>query len=177
MPNFVESTKNKAYIAYGCIFCKTGSEKTVARALNTNVDVQAIAPERKYRRRVNGKMKEQTEILFPGYVFFRAPIDFDSIKLLRYTDVYKLLTTEKEWMLRNADADFAQWLFKQGEVLEFSNAYFEGDRIRIASGPLKDYEGQITRVNKRFQNAQIVLNFHSLQIKVWLGYEQMKLPL
>ena len=173
MPKFNEFSQNEMDISYGCLFCKTGSEKELTKTLQSIEGIQAIAPERQYRRRINGTMKILTEILFPGYVFFRVLSGFDALKLLRYADVLKLLTTEKKWQLQNADAEFAQWLFQQGNVLTFSQAYFEGDRIRIIDGPLKNYEGMIMKVNRRFQNAQIVLSFRELQIKVWLGYEKI----
>lgn len=171
MPSFKEHQLSKSGVGYGCLFCKTGSEVEVAKELQSFDEIEALAPERKYRRRINGEMDIRSEILFPGYVFIKAPTNFDVGKLLRYSNTYRLLTTDKEWLLTGNDAGFVQWLFEQGTELGFSQAYFEGEKIRIVSGPLKDYEEAIIRVNKRFQNALVILSFNKLQIRVCLGYE------
>jgi hypothetical protein len=47
-------------------------------------------------------------------------------------------------------------------------------RIHIASGPLKDLEGSIVRIDKRNRNAQIALKLQSRIVKAWLGFELLE---
>jgi transcription antitermination factor NusG len=50
----------------------------------------------------------------------------------------------------------------------------EGERVRIASGPLKDLEGYIVRIDKRNRSGQVMLMFNNRTVKVWLGYEMIE---
>ena len=55
-----------------------------------------------------------------------------------------------------------------------SQAYFDREnRIRTQSGFLKNYEGSITRVNKKTKTVEIETNFQGKKISMWLGYEQV----
>lgn len=58
--------------------------------------------------------------------------------------------------------------------LRHIQAYKEKDRIRIVSGPLKDMEGKIKRVDKRGCSGQVILSFHDKVVPVWLGFEIIK---
>lgn len=77
------------------------------------------------------------------------------------------------WQLRGEDERFVQWLFRYNGLLGFSQAYKEGDRIKIMSGPLKDMEGKIRRVDRRGMSGQVVLSFCGKEIPVWLGFEMV----
>lgn len=82
-----------------------------------------------------------------------------------------LYTDNGRWQLQGEDERFVQWLFQYDGLLGFSRAYQEGDHIRIVSGPLKDMEGRIRRVDKRGLSGQVVLSFQGRDIPVWLGFE------
>lgn len=84
----------------------------------------------------------------------------------------KILTVDKgTWQLAGQDERFAKWLFKYDGLLNFSKAYREGERIKIVSGPLKDMEGQIKRIDKRGRSGQVILQFGGISTKVWLGFD------
>jgi hypothetical protein len=72
------------------------------------------------------------------------------------------------WQLQGEDERFVRWLFQYDGLLGFSKAYKEGDRIRIISGPLKDMEGKIRRVDKRGMSGQVILSFYGKDVPVWL---------
>ena len=57
---------------YGCLFCRTGSEVTIAGYINQTInDVEAVAPTRIRRKTVAGKIVKDQVQLLPGYIFFR----------------------------------------------------------------------------------------------------------
>lgn len=158
---------------YGCLFCRTGKEKRIAAEIEAEGSgVRAIFAEKLRRRRQGGSSIEESVPLFPGYLFFRTDPEYDAQPLARKTDVYRLLRdSEGIWHLRGEDLILARELFEQNGVVGFSKAYFEGDRIRITDGLLKTYEGQIIRVNRRTQTAQIALGMGGREVTVWLGFE------
>ena len=63
------------------------------------------------------------------------------------------------------------WLFRYDGLLSLSQAYRDGDRIRIISGPMKDVEGGIRRVDKRGMSGQVLLSFNDREIPTWLSFE------
>ena len=86
------------------------------------------------------------------------------IKLLKYTD--------GNWQLHGFDDQFAKLLFNGHENIGLSQAWFdEGKRIRILSGFLKDYEGAVSRVNKKKKTVEIQIDLQGKKVSLWLGYE------
>ena len=158
----------------GCLFCKGGLEKKVVRTLAILYpELHAIAPERMRIRREQGKVIEERVILLPGYVFFESMEPELSMNLSRQENVLRLLTyPDGDWHLRGYDDAFAEMLFRENGQIGFSQAVFdEGDRIHILSGFLKDYEGAITRVNRRYRTVEVSLELQGKKVTMWLGYE------
>lgn len=158
---------------YGCIFCRTGYEKALVQELSQNLaDAEFLVGQKKSRRRISGKMIEETVIMFPGYVFLRTCKEIDTAKLKEWPNVLKLLSnSDGDWQLTGDDLKFAEWLFSQGGVIGFSDALVVGEKLKIRRGPLMGYEGQIIKVNRRFQNCLVVMKFEHREFKVWLGYD------
>lgn len=157
--------------AYGCLFCATGKERAVAeRTRLADASVRAFAARQEKHKTTKGQKSKVDEIFLPGYVFFET--DRKTLDWLPRLDVIRVLTYgEGIWQLAGEDERFARWLFQYDGLLSFSKAYREGDQIRIASGPLKDMEGQITKVDKRGRSGQVALRFAQKTIRVWLGFD------
>lgn len=168
-----ETVNGSAQAAYACIYCRTGGEEQLARDLQISCpDVTAMNPTKLRYRRVNGKPVSEKAALFPGYIFLRLPGDYPTHRLKLSGLLYKILRdSDNDWRLSGADRAFAEKLFATGGVLGFSKAYYEGDRIRIVEGPLKELEGNIIRVNHRKRTAQVQLNIQGMDMSVWLGFE------
>ena len=168
----MDSSENGKW--YGCLFCKVGSEKTVAREISDDTKgVLAIVPERLRYRRSQGTATEEKAILFPGYVFFETDdLDYRARELNRHRDVYRvLMTSDGEWALDGSDREFAERFFENNGLIGFSKAYKENDRIRILDGFLKENEGKIIRVNMHAKTAQVRVRFCDKDIDMWLGFE------
>ena len=180
----------------GCLFCRTGKEAELVQRFSLSFpDSKAIAPTRTRIRRSADTVHEDTVPLLPGYVFFemndsahesigdsesdgRVPnlADTSLQRFVRENGVLKLLRyTNGDWRLHGSDDLFAEVLFKTDGNIDVSQAYYdEGNRIRILSGFLKDYEGCITRVNRKTRTAEIRVDFHGKNVTMWLGYELLE---
>lgn len=158
---------------YGCLFCITGKEQNVVEQIQTVCpDVRATTM-RQLKYRTSKKVKTREEaLLLPSYIFFEAPSQTKPFIDFPKQNVIRILSTDNGvWQLQGGDKRFAQWLFQYDGLLGFSQAYKEGDQIRIISGPLKDMEGRIKRIDKRGMSGQVVLSFSGREISVWLGFE------
>lgn len=159
--------------AYGCIFCRTGSEKLLAESLEREYPGIRVLAAAKKRMRRQGKMLIEEQVsLFPGYLFFQAERNLEVGNMIRREDVFRILRdSQGSWQLHGEDADFARALFEQDGVIGLSKAYYEGDRIRITDGMLKMYEGRILRVNRRSNTAQVSVGIAGQEVTLWLGFE------
>jgi len=160
--------------AYGCAFCYTGREQAAAQHIERICDnTRAIVAQQVKVRTIKKETFTETKVLYPGYVFFEAPVHEKSfLRIHKEENVISILKSEKgEWQLYGNDAKLVQWLFSYGGLISFSQAYQEGDRIKIISGPLKDMEHNIIRVDKRLKGAQVLMTFCGREIPTWLRYE------
>ena len=186
----------------GCLFCRTGKEVEVVQRFSMSFpDCRAIVPTRTRIRRSADAVQEDNVPLLPGYVFFemdesqcvsgddsdkpdaaepdnrgQTPADAVLQRFVRENGVLKLLRyTDGDWRLHGSDDLFAEMLLRTGGNINVSQAYYdEGNRIRILSGFLKDYEGCITRVNRKTRTAEIHVDFHGKNVTMWLGYELLE---
>lgn len=167
---------NSQDTSYGCLFCITGKEQGVAEQIQTTCPNVHATTMRQLKYRTCKKIKTREEaILLPSYVFFEAPSSMEpSIEFPRQNVIRILAMDNGIWQLQGEDERFVKWLFQYNGLLGISKAYKEGDRIRIISGPLKDMEGKIKRVDKRGMSGQVVLSFYGKDIPVWLGFELVK---
>lgn len=165
-----------AGLAYGCCFCVSGREQQVAEHIRQALPgARALVAQQEKHKSMHGEKSRVQQVLFPGYVFFEAPADAQPALHLSGECVIRVLTThDGVWQLAGRDEHFVRWLFRCDGLLGFSKAYKEGDSIRIISGPLKDLEGWITRMDKRGHSGQVVLRFGGKAVPVWLGFELLE---
>ena len=175
MKKQLQTETQEKSLAYGCLFCKTGKEQSVINRIHISCpEVRAITMRKiKYRTCKKIKRTEET-IVLPGYVFFRVPSDIEPPAVFPMENVIRLLSMDGDWQLHGADKQFACWLFQYDGLLGLSKAYRVDDRVRIVSGPLKDMEGKIKRVDKRGMSGQVTLSFNGKDISVWFGFELIK---
>ena len=159
--------------AYGCLYCRAGSEREIARSLERLYPALAvIAPEKVRRRRKGRLIWEERVSLFPGYIFIRTNAAFEAIQLRQTQGVFRVLTSsQSDWRLYGPDRALAEILFSVRGVIECSIARYHGRRIQILEGFLKAYEDAIVRVNRRAQTAQIIVELDRKRVPVWLGFE------
>lgn len=159
--------------AYGCLFCMTGKERAVAERIHHELpNVCTVTARQEKHKSVHGKKTKVETIMLPGYVFFKAPIDMQPTSCFPSEGVLRILTMDDGiWQLTGSDEQFVHRLFECDGLLGFSKAYKVGDQIRMLSGPLKDMEGQIIRVDKRGRSGQVLLQFNGRSMPVWLGFD------
>ena len=154
-----------------CLQCATGREAGVARQIQVETGLIALAPTL-VRVEWKGKVATRTEeVMFPGYVFLYT----QNGEMPRLSNVHymrRLLTYgERQRQLYGRDAEIARWLFQYCGVIRESRALREGDRIVVVDGPMKDMGGIIKSVNKQRQRASIEFTFEGITRNVWLAFE------
>jgi transcription antitermination factor NusG len=163
-------------MAHGCLFCLTGKELIVANLVeNADAQIRARAVRKVVRHTKRGVTTLQDDIVLKGYVFFEAPESINIFTVMPQGESMSVLTdSDGDWRLYGDDESYAKWVLKYDGLFGLSKAYKVGDRICITDGPLKDLEGQITRIDKRNQSGQITVPFAGRQQKIWLGFNIVK---
>ena len=154
---------------YGCLFCRTGAEATIAGYINQTItDVEAVAPTRIRRKTVAGKAVEDQVQLLPGYIFFRTESDEPLPLLTRITNVLKLLEYDNlSWELTGSDREFAEFLF-DNDLLQPPHVSFVDGMLHFEDGFLYGHDDAVLRVNRRKKTAEIRLEIDRLAF--WIGY-------
>ena len=158
---------------YGCLFCRTGTERHVAQRLTQFEGVQNAFAVVQMKHCSHEGVKSMVEtVMMPGYVFFYAKPDLETYLIYRNIEpALRLLTYHGAWALQGQDLSFAEWLARSGGMLGVSKVYREGERVVVADGPLKDLQGAICKVDRHNRNGQVEINFGGKRMKVWLAFE------
>ena len=162
--------KEKAW-HYGCLFCRTGAEATIAGYINRMMpEIESVAPIRIRRKTVDGKIVEDQVQLLPGYIFFRTEMDEQPSQLTHITHVLKLLEYDNHsWKLTGSDSEFAEFLF-DNDLLQPPHVTFIGGKLHFEDGFLYGYDDAVIRVNRRKKTAEVRLGIDRLAF--WIGYDE-----
>jgi len=158
-------------INYYCIFCETSKELIVEKILKgLGLNVISALVERNIFK--NGEWIRELRSIIPGYVFFESNCEPDWKKIIENTFIYyPLRYSDKSKNLKNNDLIFIKWLKGQNGSVKISKVMEIGNKIQILEGPLKEFEGQIIKINKKQKCACVKIDGEGLKSTAWLSYE------
>ena len=156
-----------------CLFCVTGKEEAVARAVQEKEWGRAIFPQRTSRMRKNKVWAEQLKPLLPGYVFvYSGAEQVEMVDFLALSYVIRVLSYGKgQEALTGRDLEFAQWLWKLNGKVGVMKALQVGDEIQIVDGVFKSLNGVVARMDRRRKTIQVRLNTQGFIRQIWLTYQ------
>lgn len=143
-----------------------GNEETVRDLIQTEeITVKIIYRNMYYRRK--GKVVEMTKKLFPGYIFAVTDMDYQEFDKLifriRYTNSQYFFNLKQDRegtpALTENEKHYLSRLVGDGDVIQSSVGYIEGDSVYITDGPLMGYESQIVYIDRHKRFAKIDINF------------------
>lgn len=165
------------------------TEKYMLRILPSRLYGRCFYPIRHRKKKFHGKWKDIYEKLIPGYVFITTDhvedlyLELEKVpvftKLLGKNDGYfsKLQDSDVEWLEKlmnqnnmtkgTANEDFHEVLISKVSVEE-------GGEVKIISGPLKNMEGRIKKLNLHKRIAEVEVEFMNRMTVLYLGIELLK---
>jgi transcriptional antiterminator NusG len=158
-----------------CVFCETGCEGKSEAFLQRlgNTVITSFSERTVFKK---GKSVKELRPVIPGYVFFSNNREPEWKEIRKYEHIYyPLCYSDNTKELRNNDLRFVKWLIRQNGVIGISKVIREGSRIKIIDGPLKEYEGKITKIKKRQKCAEIEIGTDKIINKIWLSYELIEI--
>lgn len=159
-----------------CLFCRTGKEGALAKRISDHFPCVPISPWRVKEERKHGVWTSVRKPLLPGYLFLYAKEELPVYRIQELPDVLRFLSYGGEFRLGGEDLKFAKWVLKYGGLIGLSQAFREGDHIVVTGGPMKDYEGSITKVDKRKRIAKVHVAIGSSIKPIWMSFEWIAGP-
>lgn len=159
------------------VWVRTGQEEAILQMCEKMIGESGAYQEiflPKYEKawKKKEKWEKKEEILFPGYLFFVAD---DPILLLcelqKIPDFTKVLGSENGPVaLHESEVAFLKKYTDQDRILRMSTGDLLGGELIITDGPLKEYHGRVTHIDRRKREATLEIEFmgRSTQVKVGL---------
>lgn len=124
----------------------------------------AMVPIEQRTERKGGTWQSREMILIPGYVFLETELtDQDYYRILNIPNIIRFLGVGRPEPLPANEAWYIDWLSNDGDPLGASDILADGEKITVASGPLKGFEGIIVRLNRRQHRAVIAITISGLR--------------
>jgi len=162
----------------------SGFEKNVLNYLqkrvqlfNNEVAHEFFYPTRKLVHLNRGVRTVVKRALFPGYVFLKTENITYFKEIAHYCTGFLTILRDSDLFFETVcqdEIDAICVLLNEFGEIEFSSGCVENDRIRIVSGPLRNYCGQIMKINKRECKAKIKLNFLGKEIFTYVGLNALE---
>ncbi len=168
---------------YFCLNCFAGKEEKVRDAAAKRIgdsssgDFQVWFPLKQNKEKRNGVYETKDRPLFPGYLFiwwdgtdeslfpFREIQAINgAVKFLRYENGNRALM--------GPDLAYAEWIhLNRGVIRESKVRLCEGQRLQIVEGPLKGFDGNVTKVDKHGRRIKVRFDLGGMVSEVTFSVE------
>lgn len=157
-----------------CVMSRTGAEQAAAVNINTNFpELTAIAPVKIMQEKRQSRWEKREQSMLPGYIFIytnsNLPLDLRSL----VADINKPPEHEKGIQkLTDSDAEYAKWIYRCQGKIGISKLLVKDDgEIQVIEGPLLDFKGMISKVDKNKRRAVADFFFDGQKRSVSVGVE------
>ncbi|MFJ6208610.1 antiterminator LoaP [Lysinibacillus sp. NPDC092081] len=166
------------------LFVENGKEEIVKRYIQLHFDehsIYPIVPKRKVPEKKAGIVYPVLKKIFPGYVLIKTNMNGLIFRKIREIPrCYRLVNSglyyskEKGTYYSKIDEKEVELLLRlleNGEIIEYSKIHFENSDFFVKSGPLKEMEFIIKKIDKRKNRAKIILNLLGTEQTIDVGIE------
>lgn len=169
---------------YYVIQVATGTEDRVEEQIKVMVGNDlydsCFHPVRRMKKKFRGEWKEIQEKLLPGYVFIMSDCVRELYQELKAVPAFtKMLGKDDEQFipLSKKEVDWLERMIEspdQGTEVQISQiSVAEDDVITILSGPLKNMEGYIKKIDLHRRIAKVEVDFMNQKTIIHLGIEMV----
>lgn len=134
----------------------------------------SFVPSRELARKHKGEWEKYSDILFPGYVFVLTEAPGAVNELAATLPVFaRVMGSEK----RFTPLDDREELFitkvadSDNHMLRMSTGVIEGDTVTVLRGPLRGYEGNITKIDRHKRLAHLHMEMLGRFVTIKMGLE------
>ena len=180
-----ENVATEPKLQWYVVHTYSGYEQNVRKQLTERVAAagrqaqfgEILVPSEQVVELVKGKKRTTTRNLFPGYILVQMELTDDTWSLVKNTPgvtgfvgagntPVPLSQPEVDRILRTGTAIGE----RQRAQVEFSL----GESVKVTSGPLSDFDGEIVDVSADAQKLKVLVDIFERQVPVELGFDQVK---
>ena len=120
--------------------------------------------------------KVQTERrLWPGYVLVNMDLTDDAWTLVKNTPGVTGFVGSRNKPIPLSQPEVDRLLHRETAERPRAHAQFEmGETVKVISGPMSDFSGEIAEINEDAQRLKILVSIFGRETPVEVGYEQVK---
>lgn len=171
-------------VLYYVIQVVSGLEDRVEEQIKVMIEKElydrCFHPIRHVKKKIRGEWKEFHEKLLPGYVFITSEDVRELYLRLRYVPAFtKMLGKDREQFIPLPKRE-VEWIEKIIDSTDENMrvgisqiAVTEDDEITILSGPLKNIEGSIKKIDLHRRIAKVEVDFMNRKTVIHLGIEMV----
>ncbi len=156
------------------------AENQIGHIIGEGLYNRCFHPMRLIKKKFRGEWKELHEKLLPGYVFITSDCIQELYEELKRVPAFtKLLGKEEEQFIPLPEHE-VEWLERitrstdQNMEVQLSQVTVsENDTVTILSGPLKDMEGWIKKIDLHRRIAKVEVDFMNRKTVIHLGIEMV----
>lgn len=169
-------------VMWYAVWTRSGQEERVLELCRTFQHYEPDAYEdcfipmyEKYRK-VKGKPTRQLARLFPGYLFFISDHPRKLQKLLKQLPEFTRTLGDDDGAipLYREEVEFLQKYINKEKILQMSEGYLRGTELVVTSGPLKDYQGKVVKIDRHKRTAVLEMEFLGRKTQVTVGMEVVR---
>lgn len=130
-------------------------------------------------QRIKGKLVTTEKIMFPGYIFVETQDSEELfLQLKNVPEMTKLIRFGEDFIpISRSEEENIKRLGGRRHVIETSKGFITGSEVKILSGPLMDYPGEIIHIDRHKRKAVIKVDFMGQSVRMTVGLEIVeKLP-
>jgi transcriptional antiterminator NusG len=163
----------------------SGHENKVKTNLEHRID--SLGMQRRFRRVVvptetvietkDGQKVQSEKRVLPGYVLVNADLDDDAWTLVRNTPGVTgfVGAGSKPLPLSQPEVDRILHTGAGGDARRPAAVEYQlGESVKVTSGPLSDFDGEIIDVNPDQQKLKVLVDIFERQVPVELSFDQVK---
>lgn len=159
-----------------------GEEERTANMIRRQVPScymeECFVPKRERMKKFHGSWNRTEEILFHGYVFVVSEKPEELYQELKQIPrLTKMLGREKAFFfpLNEGEEKMVRGIGGKGHKTVLSKIELEeGKKIRVVEGPLKDYAGDVVKVNLHKREVVVRVEFMGKPVELFMGVEMVK---
>jgi transcriptional antiterminator NusG len=138
--------------------------------------VQVVVPTEQVVETKENKEKVTTERrVFPGYVLVKMELTDDTWSLVKNTPGVTGFVGPRNEPVALSPAEVNRILHTVSVERTKAKAEFTvGEVVRVISGPLSDFSGEVSEVNADQQKLKVMVSIFGRETPVELGFEQVK---
>jgi len=154
---------------------KHNIEHRVATMEQTSNIRQVVVPTEQVSEMKNGQKVQTERRTMPGYVLVNMEMNDDTWMLVKNTPGVTGFVGSRDKPLPLSKPEVDRLMHRETAERPRTRAQFSiGESVKVISGPLSDFSGEIAEINEDAQRLKILVSIFGRETPVEVGYDQVK---